>query len=110
MVRQESAFEPDAVSRAGARGLMQLMPATASQVAGQEPALAVSRLTRLTEDGVYNILLGRTYLETLIDDFGGSYALADRRLQRRTGAGAAVAARIRRPARRHDRHGRLDRE
>src|SRR5207245_9297948 len=30
----------------------------------------------LTADGIYNMLLGRAYLETLIDDFGGSYALA----------------------------------
>ena len=75
MVRQESAFEPDAVSRAGARGLMQLMPATANQVAAKNQLLPFSA-ARLTEDGVYNILLGRTYLETLMDDFAGSYALA----------------------------------
>jgi soluble lytic murein transglycosylase len=75
MVRQESAFEPDAVSRAGARGLMQLMPATANQVAAKNQLLPYS-LPRLTEDGVYNILLGRTYLETLMGDFAGSYALA----------------------------------
>jgi len=31
---------------------------------------------RLTADGIYNVLLGRAYLETLIEDFGGSYALA----------------------------------
>ncbi len=35
IVRQESAFDPDAVSPAGARGLMQLMPATASFIAGK---------------------------------------------------------------------------
>ncbi len=75
MVRQESAFEPDAVSRAGARGLMQLMPTTANQVAAKNQLLPYSA-ARLTEDGVYNILLGRTYLETLMDDFAGSYALA----------------------------------
>jgi len=74
ITRQESAFERDAVSRAGARGLMQLMPATASFVANkmQLPFSA----DRLTADGIYNILLGRAYLETLIEDFGGSYALA----------------------------------
>src|SRR5438445_5954072 len=73
-MRQESAFERDAVSRVGARGLMQLMPATASFIANkmQLPFSA----ERLTADGIYNMLLGRAYLETLIDDFGGSYALA----------------------------------
>ncbi|HEX3417939.1 MAG TPA: lytic transglycosylase domain-containing protein [Stellaceae bacterium] len=74
IMRQESAFERDAVSRVGARGLMQLMPATASFIANkmQLPFSA----DRLTADGIYNVLIGRGYLETLIDDFGGSYALA----------------------------------
>jgi soluble lytic murein transglycosylase len=74
IMRQESAFERDAVSRVGARGLMQLMPATASSIATkmQLPFSA----DRLTADGLFNVLLGRTYVESLIDDFGGSYALA----------------------------------
>lgn len=74
ITRQESAFERDVVSRMGARGLMQLMPATASFIANkmQLPFSA----DRLTADGIYNLLLGRAYLETMIDDFGGSYALA----------------------------------
>jgi soluble lytic murein transglycosylase len=74
IMRQESAFERDAVSRVGARGLMQLMPATASFIANkmQLPFSA----DRLTADGIYNVLIGRAYLETLIEDFGGSYALA----------------------------------
>ncbi len=74
IVRQESAFEPDAVSRAGALGLMQLMPATASFIADKN-AIPFSA-ARLTGDGLYNITLGRAYLEKLLDDFGGSYALA----------------------------------
>jgi len=74
ITRQESAFERDAVSRAGARGLMQLMPATANFVANKmQLPFAVERLTA---DGMYNIILGRAYLETLIEDFGGSYPLA----------------------------------
>ncbi|HEV8680445.1 MAG TPA: lytic transglycosylase domain-containing protein [Stellaceae bacterium] len=74
IVRQESAFAPDALSRAGARGLMQLMPATAAGVARK---LEVPfSLDRLTTDGLYNVTLGRSYLERLIDEFGGSYALA----------------------------------
>ncbi|HEV7996645.1 MAG TPA: lytic transglycosylase domain-containing protein [Stellaceae bacterium] len=74
IVRQESAFATDALSPVGARGLMQLMPATADYMATKlqlpfEPA-------RLTSDGLYNLTLGRGYLQHLIDDFGGSYALA----------------------------------
>ena len=74
IMRQESAFERDAVSRMGARGLMQLMPATASFIANKMQ-LPFSP-DRLTADGIYNVLIGRAYLETLIEDFGGSYALA----------------------------------
>jgi soluble lytic murein transglycosylase len=74
IVRQESGFDVDAMSPVGARGLMQLMPATASFIAGKlgEPF----SLPRLTMDGAYNINLGRGYLQQLIEDFGGSYALA----------------------------------
>jgi soluble lytic murein transglycosylase len=74
IVRQESAFAPDAMSRVGARGLMQLMPATAAGIAGKLQ-LPFS-LARLITDGVYNVTLGRSYVEKLLDDFGGSYALA----------------------------------
>jgi soluble lytic murein transglycosylase len=74
IVRQESAFATDAMSRAGARGLMQLMPATAANVA-RKAQLPYS-LDRLTSDGTYNLVLGRSYLERLIDDFAGSYPLA----------------------------------
>jgi soluble lytic murein transglycosylase len=74
IVRQESAFAADAESSVGARGLMQLMPATAKRVAG---ALRLPfSLAKLSSDGVYNIMLGRSYIETLLDDFGGSYPLA----------------------------------
>jgi soluble lytic murein transglycosylase-like protein len=74
ITRQESAFDRAAVSRAGARGLMQLMPTTASDVA-RKMRLPFST-ERLTTDGTYNVLLGRAYLEKLIDDFGDSYGLA----------------------------------
>ncbi|HLJ63541.1 MAG TPA: lytic transglycosylase domain-containing protein [Stellaceae bacterium] len=74
MARQESAFDRQAISRTGARGLMQLMPATARRVARslQLPYSA----TRLTADGDYNFTLGRSYLDQLLDDFAGSYVLA----------------------------------
>jgi len=74
IVRQESSFAPEAMSPVGARGLMQLMPGTAAQVANKLQ-LPYS-LERLTSDGVYNMTLGRTYIERLIEDFGGSYPLA----------------------------------
>jgi soluble lytic murein transglycosylase len=74
MTRQESAFDREAVSRAGARGLMQLMPATASHVA-KTLGLPFS-MPRLTSDVRYNLTLGREYLRSLVDDFAGSYVLA----------------------------------
>jgi soluble lytic murein transglycosylase len=74
IVRTESAFDQEAVSGAGARGLMQLMPGTASLIARQNQ-LPYS-LDRLTSDGVYNLTLGRAYIEKLLEDFGGSYPLA----------------------------------
>src|SRR5579885_3496496 len=74
IVRQESAFDQYAISRAGARGLMQLMPGTAATVARRLQMRFAA--DRLTADGVYNLELGSAYLATLIDDFNGSYALA----------------------------------
>ena len=74
IVRQESAFSSMATSRVGARGLMQLMPATAALVA-RNLQLPFS-LDRLTSDGTYNLQLGRSYIQKLIEDFGGSYPLA----------------------------------
>lgn len=74
VARQESAFENDALSRTGARGLMQLMPATASQIAKsrQIPYSA----ERLSTDPRYNLTLGRAYLDDLLDKFSGSYVLS----------------------------------
>ncbi|HLB79577.1 MAG TPA: lytic transglycosylase domain-containing protein, partial [Dongiaceae bacterium] len=74
VVKQESAFAADAVSPAGARGLMQLMPATAKQVARQ------IRLNydkaKLIADPDFNMRLGRAYLDDLLRRFDGSYVLA----------------------------------
>jgi len=74
VIRQESAFNPTAKSHAGARGLMQLMPATASNVAKQV-RIAYSK-GRLTSDPHYNLKLGQTYLIGLLKQFKGSYVLA----------------------------------
>jgi len=61
-IRQESQFRPDAVSHAGARGLMQLMPATARFMADG----ALDR-EELFEPAV-NLDLGQRYIDHLIDD------------------------------------------
>ncbi len=74
VIRQESAFDREVISRAGARGLMQLMPATAHVVA-KKIKLPYKR-ARLTEDWGYNMQLGRAYLGQLLEDFEGSTALA----------------------------------
>jgi soluble lytic murein transglycosylase len=74
VIRQESAFQEDAMSSAGALGLMQLMPATAKGVA-KKSGLPYTK-GRLTSDPSYNISLGRAYLNELLGKFGGSYVLA----------------------------------
>jgi soluble lytic murein transglycosylase len=74
LIRQESLFRRNAVSRAGARGLMQLMPGTAKKVAGQ---LGVGYDgQRLLDDGGYNMTLGSAYLKEMLERFGGSHILA----------------------------------
>jgi soluble lytic murein transglycosylase len=73
LIRQESGFMPDVQSPVGARGLMQLMPATATQVARR---LGVPFAPARLDDPGYNIQLGTAYLSGLIDRFGGSYVLA----------------------------------
>ncbi len=74
VIRQESGFDPEAVSPAGARGLMQLLPATAAEQARKlgAPVSAVA----LTTDSGYNLRLGGAYLAELIDRFSGTLPLA----------------------------------
>lgn len=73
-IRQESAFRIDAKSRAGARGLMQLMPGTANRVARRHN-LRYSK-AKLTIDPDYNLKLGQAYMAGLIERFDGSYVMA----------------------------------
>jgi soluble lytic murein transglycosylase len=74
VVRQESAFDTEAVSHAGARGLMQLMPQTALRVAHR---LNISySQNRLTHDPTYNLRLGQAYLANMLHDYDGSLILA----------------------------------
>ncbi|WP_162901444.1 lytic transglycosylase domain-containing protein [Breoghania sp. L-A4] len=73
IARQESAFNPQAVSHAGARGLLQLMPATAKRTA-RNAGLPYNK-GKLTSDAAYNATLGAAHLGELVDDFGGSYIM-----------------------------------
>ena len=74
LVRQESRFDKAAHSRAGALGLMQLMPGTARAVA-RRMRLDYAR-RRLTSDPAYSMALGSRYLGSLLEKYGGSYLLA----------------------------------
>ncbi|MEM8570353.1 MAG: lytic transglycosylase domain-containing protein [Pseudomonadota bacterium] len=74
VARQESELNAVARSHAGAQGLMQLMPATARQVAGQL-GLAHSP-ARLVRDPNYNATLGTAYLAQMLRRYDGSYMLA----------------------------------
>lgn len=73
IMRQESSFERTAVSSAGARGLMQLMPGTARQ-ASSRVGLSYD-LSRLTGDPDYNVMLGTHHLSELMNEWGGSAIL-----------------------------------
>lgn len=72
--RQESEFNPRAVSSADARGLMQLVPRYA-QAEARMVGLPY-RSSWLTDDPAYNLRLGRGFLDDLVDDYAGSYILA----------------------------------
>ncbi|WP_156842152.1 lytic transglycosylase domain-containing protein [Novosphingobium aquimarinum] len=72
--RQESQFAQNAVSHAGASGLMQLMPGTAREQAGK---LGLSyNQSALISDPAYNIKLGDGYFGRMMDYYGGAYPLA----------------------------------
>jgi soluble lytic murein transglycosylase len=73
ITRQESGFDPRVRSGVGARGMMQLMPGTASAVARRigEPYSG-----SMLDDPDYNMRLGASYLGHMVGDFSGSYVLA----------------------------------
>ena len=73
IARRESEFNPVAVSGAGARGIMQLMPRTA-QAMTSKLGLGYNG-DRLLTDWRYNSQLGSAYLALLIEEFGKSYVL-----------------------------------
>jgi len=74
VMRQESLFRKDAVSRADARGVMQLLPGTAAAVARRWNLAAPAR------EGLFNpaaaIPLGAAHLRELLDRYGGQLALS----------------------------------
>lgn len=74
IARQESQFAQNAMSHAGARGLMQLMPATAGEQAGKL-GLSFSP-SALIDDAGFNLQVGGAYFQRLLDYFNGSYPLA----------------------------------
>jgi soluble lytic murein transglycosylase len=73
IARRESEFDPRVVSGVGARGLMQLMPGTAKEMAG-DLGLSYSS-NRLLSDWQYNATLGGAYLRELTAEFGASPVL-----------------------------------
>lgn len=73
LIRQESGFVADIESPVGARGLMQLMPSTASKVA---KSLKMKYAAGKLDDPNYNIRLGTAYLRDMVGGFNGSYILA----------------------------------
>lgn len=73
IARRESEFDPSVVSGAGARGLMQVMPGTARDVAGR---LGLNYdHDRLLTDWTYNAQLGTAYLAELVERFEGNPVL-----------------------------------
>ncbi len=73
LARQESEFNPSAKSRVGARGMMQIMPATGKLIARQHGQRY--SLNKLTNDPSFNVTLGATHLRDLINVFNGSYIM-----------------------------------
>jgi soluble lytic murein transglycosylase len=73
VARQESMFDPKAQSSAGARGLMQLMPATAKRTAKR---FGVGfDVDKLTADPAFNARIGSAHLGELMQDWRGSLIL-----------------------------------
>jgi len=74
ITRQESSFDRAAISHAGARGMMQLMPGTAREQAGK---IGVGYDGyRLTTDPAYNVMLGTAYFQRMLNIWDGNVPLA----------------------------------
>lgn len=75
IARRESEFDPVVQSSVGARGLMQIMPATARDVASDLGISALHTTDRLTADPDYNARLGAKYLSQMAGKFDGNVAM-----------------------------------
>jgi soluble lytic murein transglycosylase len=75
IARRESEFNPVVISGAGARGLMQVMPATAKLVARELGILGGHTTDRLTTEWRYNAKLGANYLAGLAGNFNGNVVM-----------------------------------
>jgi soluble lytic murein transglycosylase len=73
ITRQESSFDQNAISWAGARGMMQLMPGTARDQAAK---LGVAYDSRRLHDPEYNVMLGSAYFQRMLNTWDGSVPLA----------------------------------
>jgi soluble lytic murein transglycosylase-like protein len=73
IIRQESAFDTQAQSWAGARGLMQLMPATARELAGKA---GLDYTHEKLSDPAFNVRLGTTYFSQVMDMFDHNVELS----------------------------------
>ena len=73
ITRQESGFDPLVRSGVGARGMMQLMPATAAATAR---GMGMPYSANMLDDPDYNMRLGSSYLGQLVRTFAGSYPMA----------------------------------
>jgi soluble lytic murein transglycosylase len=72
--RQESSFDPYAMSHAGARGMMQLMTGTARE---QADKMGVGYDGyRLISDPSYNVMIGSAYFQRMLNNWNGSIPLA----------------------------------
>ena len=75
IARRESEFDPRVQSGAGARGLMQIMPATGKEVAKRLGRSQGHSTERLTSDPSYNAELGAAYLSMLARRFSGNVVM-----------------------------------
>lgn len=73
IIREESAFDVTALSRVGARGLMQVMPGTGREVAGK---LGLAYSEARLDDPAYNVRLGSSYFGQVLRMFDGRTELA----------------------------------
>ena len=72
--RQESSFDPYALSHAGARGMMQLMPGTAREQAGKM-GIGYDGYRLITDPG-YNVSIGSAYFQRMLNIWDGNVPLA----------------------------------